>query len=131
MDSSADRRIGGDCQILCWRRRAAGAHCARSEAWPGCTRNGGTIRWRRHRWPLPQSVDTPTIAQVPADRIGDAGDARVSSIRRVAHDHMTPQQTPFFVAEVGAGVQRATVVPQNKIADAPFVRVDELILLHM
>jgi hypothetical protein len=44
---------------------------------------------------------------------------------------VAPQQAPLLVAEIGASVQGAAVVPHNKIADAPMVRVNELILLDV
>ena len=44
---------------------------------------------------------------------------------------MAAQQAALLVAEIGAGMERAAVVPEDEIADAPFVRIDELILLDM
>src|SRR3954466_5006724 len=49
----------------------------------------------------------------------------------VAFNDMAPQQAALLVAEIGAGMQRTAVVPEHEIADAPFVGIDELILLDM
>ena len=53
------------------------------------------------------------------------------SERTVALDHMAAQQPPFSVAEIRTRVQCAAVIPQDEIADAPLVGVDELFLLHV
>src|SRR3954469_17302745 len=49
----------------------------------------------------------------------------------VAFNDMASQQAPLLVAEIGAGMQRTAIVPENEIPHAPFVRIDELILLDM
>jgi hypothetical protein len=49
----------------------------------------------------------------------------------VTRDDVASQHAPLLIAEISAGVQGAAVIPQNEVAHAPFMRVNELILFDM
>src|ERR1700741_2830816 len=53
------------------------------------------------------------------------------SERLFSENGQTPHETPLVRAEIGAGMERAPVVPQQQVVRTPDMLVDELRLLLM
>ncbi len=65
------------------------------------------------------------LQRAPQDEAGDN-----ASIQRLAFDGAAAQRARLLLRPIGARVQAGKIVPHQEVADAPFVIVDDLVVLR-